>query len=67
MRTKLGAPKAIAATAHKLARTIYHLLTPGNPMTEVSSQSNNGATDTAETRLKVQARSFGFALVPLPD
>jgi transposase len=27
MRAKLGAPKAITATAHKLARIIYHLLT----------------------------------------
>ena len=29
MRTKLGAPKAITATAHKLARILYHLLTTG--------------------------------------
>jgi hypothetical protein len=27
MRTKLGAPKAIVATAHKLARILYHLIT----------------------------------------
>ncbi len=27
MRAKLGAPKAITATAHKLARILYHLLT----------------------------------------
>jgi transposase len=38
MRAKLGAPKAIAATAHKLARIVYGLLTtresydgPGSP------------------------------------
>ncbi len=27
MRAKLGAPKAITAAAHKVARIIYHLLT----------------------------------------
>jgi len=27
MRVKLGAPKAITATAHKLARIIYHMVT----------------------------------------
>ena len=26
LRTKLGAPKAITATAHKLARTVYRML-----------------------------------------
>ena len=33
MRAKLGAPKAITATAHKLARIVYHLLTTGSPTT----------------------------------
>ena len=31
MRAKLGTPKAITATAHKLARIIYHLLTTKTP------------------------------------
>ncbi|MGH9453826.1 MAG: transposase, partial [Terriglobia bacterium] len=29
MRAKLGAPKAITAAAHKLARIIYHMVTTG--------------------------------------
>jgi hypothetical protein len=29
MQAKLGAPKAITATAHKLARIFYHLWTSG--------------------------------------
>jgi hypothetical protein len=29
MRARLGAPQAITATAHKLARIVYHLLTTG--------------------------------------
>jgi transposase len=31
MRAKLGAPKAITATAHKLARIIYHMVTTDRP------------------------------------
>jgi hypothetical protein len=27
MRAKLGAPKAITAAAHKLARIVFHLIT----------------------------------------
>ena len=27
MRARLGTPKAITATAHKLARIVYHLVT----------------------------------------
>lgn len=26
MKTKLGTPKAVVATAHKLARIVYHML-----------------------------------------
>jgi transposase len=34
MRAKLGAPKAITATAHKLARVLYHLIITGQPYKE---------------------------------
>jgi transposase len=34
MRSRLGAPKAITATAHKLARIIYHLLITREPYNE---------------------------------
>jgi len=30
MRGKLGAPEAITAAAHKLARIIFHLITTGS-------------------------------------
>ena len=33
---KLGRPQAITATAHKLARIVYHLLAPRRPTTRVS-------------------------------
>jgi hypothetical protein len=35
MRAKLGAPKAIAATAHKLARIVYRMLKHGKAYTDV--------------------------------
>jgi hypothetical protein len=33
---KLGKPQAITATAHKLARIVYDLLSIGKPITRVS-------------------------------
>ncbi len=34
LRARLGAPQAITATAHKLARIVYHLLTTGQAYDE---------------------------------
>ena len=34
MQARLGASKAITATAHKLARIVYHLLRPGQAYDE---------------------------------
>ncbi|MBZ5600988.1 MAG: IS110 family transposase [Acidobacteriia bacterium] len=67
MRAKLGAPKAITATAHKLARIVYHLIRTRQPYDE----SRLAAADTArrrhsEARLRAQARALGFQLVPAP-
>jgi hypothetical protein len=65
MRAKLGAPAAITATAHKLARIIYHLLTTRQPY----EQSRLAAAEAdhrrrTEARLRTQARALGFRLVP---
>lgn len=35
MRARLGAPKAITATAHKLARILYQMMTEGTDYWEV--------------------------------
>jgi transposase len=37
MRAKLGMPKAITATAHKLARIVYRMLKYGKPYTDVGA------------------------------
>jgi len=68
MRAKFGAPKAITATAHKLARIVYHLITTRQPYQE----SRLAAADAAhrrhsESRLRAQARALGFQLVPAPE
>ena len=66
MRAKLGAPKAITATAHKLARIIYHLLTTHEPYDDMRlAQVDQQYQRRAESRLRSQARALGFQLVPV--
>jgi len=65
LRAKLGAPKAITATAHKLARIIYHLLTTHEPYDETRlAQAEQDHRQRTESRLRSQARALGFQLVP---
>jgi transposase len=66
MRAKLGAPKAITATAHKLARMIYHLITTRKPYDEsLFANLEANYRQRSENRLKSQAKAFGFALIPI--
>ena len=65
MRAKLGAPKAITATAHKLARIIYQLLSTRQSYDEsIFARSEQVARLRTEARLKAQAKALGFQLVP---
>lgn len=65
MRAKLGAPKAITATAHKLARMIYHLITTRKPYDEsVFASIEVVYRQRTANRLKAQAHALGFTLVP---
>ncbi len=65
MRAKLGAPKAITATAHKLARIVYHLLTTGAPYTDTHlAKTEELNRKRRERRLHAQARALGYELVP---
>jgi len=64
MRAKLGAPKAITATAHKLARIIYHMVTMGQAYDETVCARNEIQNRLRlEARLRKQAREMGFQLV----
>ncbi len=66
MRAKLGAPKAITATAHKLARIVYHLLTTHEPYADSQlAQAEAHYRRRLESRLHAQARALGFQLVPV--
>ena len=67
MKAKLGAPKAITAIAHKLARIVYHLLTTGQAYDEsVFAQQEAQNKQRNENRLRHQARRLGFELTMIP-
>jgi transposase len=68
MRYRLGPPKAITATAHKLARILYHLITTRQPYDETFLAQHEHHTRARKThRLKAQAAALGFSLVPSPS
>jgi transposase len=66
MRAKLGAPKAITAAAHKLARILFHLIS-----TRQEFDDSKFAADQLrfqkrqEIKLRAKAKSMGFELIPL--
>jgi len=65
MRAKHGAPKAITATAHKLARQIYAMLRGGSDYEEQGQDYyEQRYRDRVIKSLKRKARSLGFALLP---
>ena len=66
MRAKLGAPKAITATAHKLARILYHMVTTGHAYDEtICAQNEVQNRQRMEARLRKQARELGLQLIAL--
>jgi transposase len=66
MRTRLGAPKAITAAAHKLARIVFRLLITKEPYDDsVFARSEESCRQRAKKRLAAQARELGFNLVPV--
>ena len=66
MRSRLGAPKANVAAAHKLARIIFQLLTTRLPYDEsMFARQEILFRKRTEAKLKKQAKSLGFQLVPM--
>lgn len=64
MRARLGAPKAITATAHKLARITYHLFTTRQPYDEsVFINNEQRYQQRRASRLQREAAALGFQLV----
>jgi transposase len=66
MRARLGAPKAITATAHKLARIVYHLLTTRQQYDEsIFAKHEQSSRARTEARLRAQAKELGLQLLPV--
>jgi transposase len=66
-RARLGAPKAITATAHKLARIIYNLLRYGVAyMQQEEAAYAEQVRQRQEKQLRRRAKELGYALTKLP-
>src|SRR5262249_20773038 len=62
-RSRLGAPKAITATAHKLARIIYHLLRYGVAyMQQAEEAYAEQVRQRLEKQLQRRAKELGYEL-----
>ena len=67
-KAQLGAPKAITATAHKLARLIYTMLRDGQEYADAGAEYyEQQYQDRALRAAKRRAAQLGYQLVPLPD
>jgi transposase len=68
MRARLGAPKAITATAHKLARLVYSMLRYGSEYVDAGQQAyEQKYRDRVLTNLQRKAKAFGYQLVQVED
>jgi transposase len=68
MRARLGAPKAITATAHKLARLVYSMLRYGTAYVDAGQQAyEQKYRDRVLTNLQRKAKAFGYQLVHVED
>src|ERR1700693_276858 len=68
MRAKLGTAQAITATAHKIARILYHVLSTKEPYAEsVFHHCDEQARQRAALRLRKQAARLGFQLLSHPS
>jgi len=66
MRTKLGAPKAITATAHKLARLFFSMLSTKKSFADIGQQAYEQQYQARRVKgLTKAARELGFQLVPV--
>ena len=65
MRARLGPPKAITATAHKLARIVYYLIKHRKPFDEtIFAEQERQHQERMKKRLIQRAKSFGLQVVP---
>jgi transposase len=68
MKAKMGAPKAITATAHKISRIIYHMVKYTQPYDETLFFEHQKRDQLKyEKRVRKQAENLGFQLVPIEN
>jgi transposase len=68
MKWRLGGLEAVTATAHKLARIVYHMLSTKEPYSEdVLARCDRLASKRAEIRLRKQAANLGYQLTAIPE
>lgn len=68
MRARLGPRQAIVATAHKIARTVYHLLRTGEAYREESAADYESKRRERELKhLARRAHKLGFTLAAMPE
>lgn len=68
MKARLGAPEAITATAHKLARLIYSMLRHGTEYVDAGQDYYEQQYQTRVIKnLRRRAQQLGFTLVGIPD
>jgi hypothetical protein len=66
MRAKLGAPKAITAGAHKLARIVFYMLSTREAYDDsILSRNQMQLRTRAEARLRAQAKALGYVLTKM--
>jgi len=67
-RARLGAPKAITATAHKLARLVYSMLKHGTAYVDVGQQRYEERYRERTIRnMKRKALELGYRMLPLDE
>jgi hypothetical protein len=65
-RSRLGAPKAITAAAHKLGRIVYHLVRYGAAYVKETEEAYaEQVRQRLEKQLRRRARELGFELRPI--
>ena len=68
MRARLGAPKAITAVAHKLAKILYRMLMTGENYRELGENHyEEQHRDRVIANLKKRAKEMGYMLNPIGE
>jgi len=68
MRARLGPEQAIVATAHKIARVVYHLLTTKEPYREECAEEADQKRQERELKqLARRAQKLGYTLNPVAE